>query len=147
MNLHSIVAGPIGAVNAHEFVNVYHCSGVSNVKGVITPSYVKTSVRAQVQAPDESDIKLNERIAEAEHVRKFFIDAPASTINKVSQSAGDIIERDDGTYWLIVAIKDDFSRAGWLCCITVLQTEPPPHVEEVTDNANTADTATDIVGS
>jgi hypothetical protein len=147
MNLHSIVAGPIGAVNAHEFVKVYHCTGTTNIKGVITPAYERTTVRAQVQAPDESDIKLSDRIAEAEHTKKFYIDAPASTINKVLQSAGDIIERDDGTYWLVVAIKDDFSRAGWLCCICVLQTEPPPYDEEVTDNADDANTDKGIVGS
>lgn len=146
MNLHDIVAGPIGAVNAHELVNVYHCTGTANVRGVVTPSYTKTSVRAQVQAPDESDIALNERLASAEHKARFYIAAPASTINRVKQSAGDIIERADGTFWLVVGIKDDFSKEGWLCAYAVLQTEPPNYDEGVTDNADT-DTATDIVGS
>ena len=136
MNLHSIVAGAIGSVNAHETVKVYTCIGTTNVKGVVTPTYEVSERRAQIQAPDESDIKLVEKLAEAEHKIRCYIDAPASTINRVTQSAGDMIQRADGSYWLIVGIKDDFSLEGWLCAYAVLQTEPPANIKEVTVNAD-----------
>ena len=125
MNLHDIVAGAIGSVNPHEQVKVYNCTGTQNVKGKVTAVYEVSTRRAQVQAPTESDIKLVERLAEAEHKIKVWIDAPAGTINRVTQSAGDIIERDDGTYWLVVGVSDDFSRVGWCCCLCVLQVKEP----------------------
>lgn len=134
MNLHDIVAGAIGAVNAHEQITVYHCTGITTSKGIVTPVYEALSKRAQIQAPTASDLQLNERVAKAEHVIKAWVDAPASTINRVSQTAGDIIKRADGSYWLIVATVHDYSKEGWLCCLAVLQTEPP---KGVNDDGNT----------
>ena len=49
----------------------------------------------------------------------------------LEETAGDIIERADGSYWLIDMIRDDFSPEGWLCVLGTLQHEPP---EGVTDN-------------
>lgn len=128
MNLHEIVAGAIGSVNAHETVTLWANTGITVDNGIVTPSYAKTTVRAQIQAPSAADLTLNERIASAEHRIKVFLNAPASTINRVTQSAGDIIERADGTYWLVVGVKEDFSPEGWLCILAVLQTDPPEGV-------------------
>lgn len=128
MNLHQIVAGPIGQVNRHETVKLFTCVSQTNVKGVITPSYTVSERRAQIQAPSPSDIQLNERVARAKHSIKVWLDAPADTINRVDQSAGDIIQRADGTYWLIVAIRESFAPEGWLSVICVEQTKPPANV-------------------
>ena len=129
MNLHNIVAGAIGAVNAHEQIKLWRCTGISVNKGVVTPLYEAEDKRAQIQAPNASDLQLNERVAKATHAIKVWMDAPATTINRVEQSAGDIIQRADGTYWLIVGTKDDYSPEGWLCCFAVLQTNPPEGVD------------------
>lgn len=147
MNLHSIVSGAIGSINAHEPITLYSCVELENVKGKITPVYEASDRIAQIQAPSASDIKLSDKIAEAEHRIKCYIDAPATAINRVSQSAGDMLKRADGTYWLIVSTVDDFSREGWLCVLCVLQTKPPAKIKEVTDNANAGSTDSDIVGS
>lgn len=128
MNLHAIVAGAIGMVNAHETITLWRNTGTTNVKGVVTPSYTAETRRAQIQAPSATDLQLNERVARAEHRIKVWMDSPASTINRVTQSAGDIIERADGSYWLIVGTKDDFSQEGWLSVLAVLQTDPPAGV-------------------
>ena len=133
MNMHAIVRGAIGSVNAHEMVTLYRCTGVTVSKGIATPSYSKQDMLAQVQAPSASDLAQNERLASATHRKKFYLDAPAGTINRFEQSAGDIIERPDGSYWLIVGTGDDFSREGWLYCLAVLQVEPPQY-EEVKPN-------------
>jgi hypothetical protein len=125
MNLHSVVAGVIGAINPHEEVTVYTNTGTTNVKGKITPTYEKSTRRAQVQGISESDLKLTARLAESEHRLKFWLDAPVTTINRVTQSAGDIIGRADGTYWLIVACADDFAPVGWQSVLCVLQVDPP----------------------
>lgn len=133
MNLHEVVAGAIGSVNRHEMITLWRCTGVSNVKGVITPAYEKSTVRAQIQRPNAADLELNERIARAPQSIKAWINAPADTINRVDQSAGDIIQRADGTYWLIVAIRESYATEGWLSVLAVEQVEPPKGVDDNAD--------------
>lgn len=148
MNLHNVVRGVISSINADEPITFYTNVGQENVKGKITQVYEASQRIAQIQAPSESDIKLFDKIAEAEHRIKAYVYAPASTINRVSGSAGDMLQRQDGSFWLIVGIVDDFSKEGWLCCMCTLQTKAPEKIkiiEEVTDNANAGNT--DIVGS
>ena len=128
MNLHDIVKGAIGAVNRHEMITLYRCTGVTNTKGKIIPSYVKSTVRAQIQRPSAADIELNERVARAKQSIKAWIAAPADVINRVAQSAGDIIQRADGTYWLIVGIKESYATEGWLSVLAIEQVEPPKGV-------------------
>lgn len=133
MNLHEVVAGAINAVNRHEMITLYRCVGVANVKGKVTPSYEKSTLRAQIQRPSAADLQLNERVARAEQSIKVWLNAPADTINRVDQSAGDIIQRADGTYWLIVGIKESYATEGWLSVFAVEQLEPP---QEVIDDAD-----------
>lgn len=128
MNLHDIVKGAIGAVNRHEMITLYRCTGVTNTKGKIIPSYVKSTVRAQIQRPSAADIELNERVARAKQSIKAWLDAPADVINRVAQNAGDIIQRADGTYWLIVAIRESYATEGWLSVLAIEQVEPPKGV-------------------
>lgn len=125
MNLHEVVAGAIGAVNRHETVTLWHCTGVSNIKGVVTPNYEKSTVRAQIQRPSAADLELNERVARAKQAIRAWIDVPSDTINRVDQSAGDVIQRADGTYWLIVSVPESFAGEGWLSVLAVEQVEPP----------------------
>lgn len=125
MNLHEVVAGAIGGVNRHETVTLWHCTGVSNTKGVVTPAYEKTTIHAQVQRPSAADLELNERAARAKQAIRAWIDAPADTVNRMAQSVGDIIERSDGTYWLIVSVLESFAGEGWLSVLAVEQIEPP----------------------
>jgi phage terminase large subunit-like protein len=133
MNLHEVVAGAIGSVNRHEMITLWRCTGVSNVKGVITPAYEKSTVRAQIQRPNAADLELNERVAKAEQSIKVWLNAPADTINRVDQSAGDIIQRADGTYWLIVAIRESYATEGWLSVLAVEHVEPPKGVDDNAD--------------
>ena len=67
MNLHKIVSGVIGSVNHHETIEVYRNTGTTNIKGKIVATYTKSTQTAQIQAPTESDLKLSERLASAEH--------------------------------------------------------------------------------
>ena len=130
MNLHAIVSSAIGGVNRHEMVTLYTCTGTSNNGGVVSVTYDKADILAQVQAPDAADLRLYDNLVDARHVKKFFMPAPASTVNRFEETAGDIIKRPDGSYWLIDAIRDDFANEGWLCCLATLQHEPPEGVED-----------------
>ena len=140
MNLHQIVSGAIGAVNHHEMVTLYRCTGTTNTGGVVSVTYDKSDILAQVQAPSAADLRLFDNLADARHVKKFYINAPASTINRQEETAGDIFERADGTYWLIDMVRDDFSPEGWLCVLGTLQHEPP---EIVIDDEGGGDDGTD----
>lgn len=133
MNLHEVVADAIGSVNRHEMITLWRCTGISNIKGVVTPSYEKSTLRAQIQRPSAADLELNERVARAKQSIKAWINAPADTINRVDQSAGDVIQRADGTYWLIVSVPESFAGEGWISVLAVEQVEPP---EGVGDDAN-----------
>ena len=124
MNLHRIVSGVIGSVNKHEAIEVYRNTGTQNIKGKIVATYSKSEQVAQIQAPTESDLKLSERLASAEHRIKVYTDSPIGTINRIKESAGDMIKRADGTYWLVVGVTDDFNGEGWQCALCVLQTKP-----------------------
>ena len=130
MNLHAIVHNSIGSVNRHESVTLYRCTGTTNRSGVVSVTYEKETLTAQVQAPDAADLRLYDNLADAKHVKKFYMPAPASTINRFESTAGDILKRADGSYWLIDTIRDDFSTEGWLCCLATLQHEPPEGIEE-----------------
>lgn len=129
MNLHAIIHNSIGSINRHEPITLYKCTGTSNRGGVVSVTYEKQTLTAQVQAPEAADLRLYDNMADAKHVKKFYIPAPASTINRFEETAGDIIERVDGSYWLIDAIRDDFSNEGWVCCLATLQHEPPEGIE------------------
>jgi hypothetical protein len=128
MNLHDVVAGAIGSVNPHETVTIWRCTGVNVVKGVVSPVYAPLTRRAQIQQPSPSDLQQNERVARAQHSLKAWVNVPADTVNRNAQTAEDIIERDDGTYWLIVGIREAFERAGWVSVLAVEQLEPPEGV-------------------
>ena len=125
MNLHAIVSGAIGSVNKYELVTIYRCNGTTNTAGVVSVTYTPSDIMAQVQAPNAGDLKLFDNLADAKHVKKFYVNASAHTINRHEETAGDIIERADGSYWLIDMIRDDFSPEGWLCVLGTLQHEPP----------------------
>lgn len=140
MNLHAIVSGAIGSVNHHEMVTIYRCTGTTNTAGVMHVTYTPSDIMAQVQAPNAGDLKLFDNLADARHVKKFYINASAATINRHEETAGDIIERADGSFWLIDMIRDDFSPEGWLCVIGTLQHEPP---EIVIDTEGGGDDGTD----
>ena len=140
MNLHAIVSGAIGSVNHHEMVTIYRCNGTTNTAGVVSVTYMPQDIMAQVQAPNAGDLKLFDNLADARHVKKFYINASAHTINRHEETAGDIIERADGSFWLIDMIRDDFSPEGWLCVIATLQHEPP---EIVLDDEGGGDDGTD----
>ena len=130
MNLHAIVSGAIGSVNHHEMVTIYRCNGTTNTAGVVSVTYTPQAIMAQVQAPNAGDLRLFDNLADARHVKKFYLNASAHTINRHEETAGDIIKRADGSSWLIDMIRDDFSPEGWLCVLGTLQHEPPEIVTE-----------------
>jgi hypothetical protein len=128
MNLHEIVKNAIDGVNRHEDIVLWRCTGVENLRGIVTPIYEKKTLRGQIQRPSMADMELNEKVARAGHSIKCWLNAPADTINRNTQTAADFIERKDGTFWLIVAIRESYQTEGWLSVLAVEQLKKPTGV-------------------
>lgn len=130
MNLHNIVFGAIGSVNRQRNIKVFTCVGQTNVKGKITAKYRMSEQMAQIQEPSPADMELNERVAKAKHSIKVWLNPPIDTINRADQTAGDMIQTDDGKYWLVVGIRESYHVEGWISVLCVEQLKPPEMVVE-----------------
>ena len=136
MNLHNIVKNAIGAVNPHEPIYLYRATGKTNVKGKITPNYTAVNMTAQVQGLSAQDLELNDMLAAATHKAKFYLDAPADSIDRFSATTGDIIKRADGSYWNIVQVAEDFRGVGWECVLAVMAAGTPEGIPTESEGGN-----------
>lgn len=124
MNLHSLVAGPIGIVNPHVKVTITPSKGyVTNADGSRTPAYGSPyTAWAQQQPMQYNDIQ---QIAglNIQGVRtKFYIRGDWDGIVRVDQKGGDLITTPDGKIWLIaVQVENWGDGTGWTAVIASLQ--------------------------
>lgn len=144
LNLHNIVRGAITAVHPDETVTLYQSTGQVNVAGLVAPQYAApVTVKAQVQSANNADLELVEKTSQNTVVMRFYLYADASMppagIERPFARSGDMIGRDDGTWWLVTASPDDFARVGWVCVLGTLQELPPAGVE--TEGGGDDDTA------
>lgn len=130
MNLHTIANAAISAVNANESVTLYQANGQENLRGLVTAKYLAPqTVTAQVQSEGDAALQHSEKTGQATISRRFYMDAnditPPQGLVRQKDRSGDIIERSDGTFWLVTATFDDFSTSGWVCVRATLQTIEP----------------------
>jgi hypothetical protein len=130
MNLHQIVFGAIGSVNRQRNIKVFNCVGQTNVKGKLTAKYRVWETMAQIQQPSASDLELNERVAKSKHSIKVWMPPPIGTINRGDQKSEDMIQTDDGKYWLVVGVRESYHIEGWISVLCVEQLKPPEIVIE-----------------
>ena len=134
LNLHSIVRGAITAVNADETVTLYQAQGQVNEYGLVRALYSEPqSVQAQVQNATSADLAHLNNMSQSAEAMRFYLYAdasfpPAGLIRPFVRT-GDMIQRDDGTWWLVTSTPDDFARAGWVCVVGTLQEYPPQGIE------------------
>lgn len=130
INLHSIVRGAISALHPDDTVTLYQSAGQQNVKGEIKPVYdAPQSVTAQIQSESDEKLYHADRVGQNDVTRRFYLFAdpakrPAGVIRPLARG-GDIIQRTDGTWWLVVAVPEDFSAAGWTQVRCSLQAKAP----------------------
>ena len=132
MNLHAIVRGIIPAVNPDESVVWYRSTGQqASGYGEIEPTYADpVTVAAQVQSEGDEALFHADRAGDNSIVRKFYLMASPATrpagIVRVDARNGDYLQREDGTWWLVVAVLEDFSfKSGWTCVRGVQQNTSP----------------------
>ena len=136
MNLHAIVRGIIPAVNPDEPVVWYRSTGQqASGYGEIEPTYADpVTVAAQVQSEGDEALFHADRAGDNSIVRKFYLMASPSTrpagIVRVDARNGDYLQREDGTWWLVVAVLEDFSfKSGWTCVRGVQQNTIPASLQ------------------
>lgn len=132
INLHALVRSPINMLHPDETVTLYRSVDIVNQLGVIKTVYDEgESVIAQIQSLSNDDLYANHREGENDISRNCYLfssvstaDKPASIIRPLSRT-GDMLQRSDGTWWLVTALKEDFSLAGWVNVSITLQVNPP----------------------
>lgn len=130
MNLHAIANAAICAVNANEPVTLYQAHGQKNVRGIVTAKYLAPqTITAQVQAEPDAALQHISETGQASIQKRFYVHAdmlltPQGLVRQLDRS-GDIIQRGDGTFWLVTAMSDDFAMSGWVCLRATLQTIEP----------------------
>ena len=144
LNLHDIVRGAINIVNPDEDVWLIQNIGQTNVKGRITASYAPAQkVRAQVQTLSGDDLTVMNDTERTERDRKFYLysntetgNAPSGIIRPLGKS-GDFMRRNDGTYWKVYNVSEDYTTDGWVLVLASQQVDVPEQVktlmEEIDD--------------
>lgn len=115
-SLFPLVASAIARVNAPERVRLYRSAGAHSQRGELEPLYEPpVEVRAWIQ-PLSGDMAIPEadwtRISET---RKAWLLLPAPAVRSIQRDegrGGDLIQRVDGSWWLVDAVLEDFTEPG-----------------------------------
>ena len=128
--LHGIVRGAVTSVFGDEAISLVQSAGQANVNGRIIPTYSEpVAMRAQIQSMGSDELAHYEKTDSTKVYRKAWLNEsaayPVAGIVRRHARNGDFIRRADGSWWLVTAVIDDFSRAGWVSVAITLQTAGP----------------------
>ena len=146
LNLHSIVRGPINAVNSDEDCFLIQAGEQKNVLGKPVVSYNDAEhVKAQIQSLGDEDLQIvNNDTLRTPIDRKFYLFADTATGNapkgivRPLGKAGDFIYRvHDKSFWKIYNVSEDFSPSGWVSVLANMQVQVPDEVKSKIENLNT----------
>lgn len=140
LNLHQIVRTAITFNHPDEKLLHVRSTGQSESddEGKIAPCYEEETVTAQVQSVGDASLFHANLANQNSIVRRIYLYSPADALTQPSgvfrplARNGDYLRRDDGTWWLVVAIEDNFSDVGWVSVRAVLQVNPPEGYEDAT---------------
>lgn len=132
LNLHGLVRGAVAAAHPDETATLYRSTGQKNVKGRIRAVYAEgESIGIQIQSEKDEALYHADCTGRNAVIRKawlFSADSsatrPAGIVRPLART-GDMLQRADGAWWLVVAPLEDFSSVGWVCVRIVLQVRPP----------------------
>ena len=141
LNLHDLVRGAINIVNPDEDVWLIQNIGQTNVKGRITASYAPAQkVKAQVQTLSGDDLTVVNDTQRTERDRKFYLysdtetGTPPSGIIRPLGKSGDFMRRNDGTYWKVYNVSEDYTADGWVLVLASQQVDVPEQVKALMED-------------
>ena len=129
MNLHDIVRGVITTIHDDEWVTLYRSIGQVNDRGRVRAAYAAPiRVRAQIQ-PSPNSLSMTESASRTTNSSKAWLYADhilrPSGINRPLSRNGDFLRRDDGSWWLVTSVENDFAIDGWVSVGITQQIEAP----------------------
>lgn len=116
MNLHKIANAHIAAVHPNETVTLYISKGQQNIMGIVKPLYLAPKeIDVQVQDDADSGLQLTDTVNKNAISKRFYMNkfeadellTPAALIRQQERN-GDIVKREDGTYYLITQVLEEF---------------------------------------
>lgn len=131
INLHALVRSAITALHPDEVVILRQSVGQTNARGRITPRYGPArTVSAQIQSLGQNELAHAEQVSSTRIDRKAYLHAPNPAlppqgIVRPFARNGDMLQRPDGTWWLITAMIEDFTASGWVCVGITQQVRGP----------------------
>lgn len=131
LNLHAVVRGVITSIHPDEACILYQASGQVNNKGVVKAKYnAPQQIKASIQPLDSQTLQHLERVGDTNASEQIFLHSdlalPISAGHRLPLlRGGDFIQREDGTYWLITSVIEDWSRDGWTNAGVSQQITPP----------------------
>ena len=130
LNLHAIVHPMVTVIHPDETVTLYQAQGQTNVAGKITPVYLPPQpILAQVQTASDAALYHADRVGQNDVTRNMYLfansDTPPAGVVRPMARGGDIIQRANGTWWLVVAVPEDFSGVEWVMARCSLQVKAP----------------------
>ena len=131
LNLHALVRTAVTALHPDEAVTLYQATGQTNTLGRLAPTYAAPqTVQAQIQSLSAEDLAHVEEASRTEIARKAYLFAPDAALPPAGivrplARGGDMLERADGTWWLVTGIMEDFTASGWVCVSMTQQIDAP----------------------
>ena len=139
VNLHGMVRGAINHLHPDTEVTLYRTTGQAVIVGGQPKSIYAEGLPLKAQAQSEGATALfhADKIGQEEITRKFYLFAApeldlriAGIIRPLSRG-GDMLQIAPGenwfagTWWLVDATIEDFTRSGWASVRATLQINPP----------------------
>lgn len=131
INLHGLVRQAITALHPDEAVTLRQSIGQRNERGRVTPVYGPAqAVQAQIQSLGQNELAQREATSNTRIDRKAYLFAPDAGlppqgIVRPLGRTGDMLQRADGTWWLVTAMIEDFTASGWVCVGITQQVDGP----------------------
>lgn len=117
MNLHSIVAPYVAAVNPWVTATLRRSTGyTTNADGSRTPTYASArAVWVQMQALQYNDIAQVDGLNLEGERRAFYLNGNWDGVERADNRGGDLITLADGSVWLVALVLENWAFAdGWV---------------------------------
>lgn len=133
INLHAIVNPVIAGLHPNYNGTIYRSDGqAANERGQLVPIYAEGEViMMQLQSQSSDELYHADRVNMNDVIRHAYLysasstgSKPASLIRPFARN-GDMIQHEDGTWWLVKELQEDFNKAGWVNVSIQLQVKAP----------------------
>ena len=143
INLHNVVRDVIETLNPDEDLILYQALEQTTLDGWNLAQYAApVTVKGQVQSTPTAITQadgLNTNVDDwTIWLYSDSITQPG-TVDRYTGRTGDMIQREDGRWYLVTGVNTDFSRIGWISVTATLQTKGVEESQVVTTDDSTDD--------